>query len=115
ELQAFAQFGTAELDPATRQQLERGQRLQEILKQPQYQPLSLDKQLVIIYAGTRGLLDDVDVARVREFEQALHQYIDANHPEIGRSVMETFELTPEQEQRLDAAVREFKVSGWGNG
>ena len=108
ELQAFAQFGTSELDAATRQQLERGQRLQEILKQPQYQPLALDKQVIIIYAGTRGLLDDVPVDKVADFEQQLHQYMDANHPEIGKSIMETFELPAEQEQALDAAIRQFK-------
>ena len=107
ELEAFAQFGTAELDPATRQQLERGRRLQELLKQGQYQPLSLDKQVMIIYAGTRGLLDKVPVQRVRELETALHQYMDANHPEVGRSIMESFELPPEREQELDAAIRQF--------
>jgi F-type H+-transporting ATPase subunit alpha len=108
ELQAFAQFGTSDLDAATRRQLERGLRLQEILKQPQFQPLSLDKQVAIIYAGTRGLLDDVPVDRVRDFETGLYQYLDANKPEIGRSVMETFELSPEQEQELDSAVRAYK-------
>ncbi|MCH8995014.1 MAG: F0F1 ATP synthase subunit alpha [Chloroflexi bacterium] len=108
ELQAFAQFGTSELDPATRQQLERGRRLQEVLKQTQYKPLSLAKQVIIIYAGTRGLLDDVPVEKVQEFEQALQQYMEANHPDLGRSVMETFELSPEQEQALDAAIRQFK-------
>jgi F-type H+-transporting ATPase subunit alpha len=108
ELQAFAQFGTSELDAATRLQLDRGQRLQEILKQPQYQPLALDKQVMIIYAGTRGLLDDVPVDRVAGFEQQLYQYMAANHPEIGKSIMETNELPSEQEQKLDAAIREFK-------
>ena len=108
ELQAFAQFGTAELDPATRRQLERGQRMQEILKQPQYQPLSLDKQVFIIYAGTRGLLDDVPVEKVQAFEQALYRYMDASHPELGASIMEAHELSPEREQELEAAIREFK-------
>jgi F-type H+-transporting ATPase subunit alpha len=108
ELQAFAQFGTAELDPGTRRQLERGLRLQEVLKQPQYQPLSLDRQIAIIYAGTRGLLDDVPVNRVRDFEQGLFQYLDANHPQIGKAVMETLELTPEREQALDQAIRQYK-------
>jgi F-type H+-transporting ATPase subunit alpha len=108
ELQAFAQFGTAELDPATRRQLERGQRMQEILKQPQYRPLSLDKQVFIIYAGTRGLLDDVPVEKVSAFEQAFYQYMDASHPELGASIMEAHELSPEREQELEAAIREFK-------
>jgi F-type H+-transporting ATPase subunit alpha len=114
ELQAFAQFGTAELDASTRQQLERGRRLQEVLKQPQFQPVPLDKQVIIIYAGTRGLLDDVDVGKMVEFERGLYQYMDASHPDIGKSVMETFELTPEMEQKLDAAVRQFKqTAGYG--
>ena len=108
ELQAFAQFGTAELDPATRRQLERGQRVQEILKQPQFQPLSLDKQVFIIYAGTRGLLDDVPVEKVSAFEQALYQYMDASKPELGAAIMEEHELSPEREQELEAAIREFK-------
>jgi F-type H+-transporting ATPase subunit alpha len=108
ELQAFTQFGTAELDAATRHQLDRGMRLQEIVKQPQYRPLSLDKQVVILYAGTRGLLDDVPVDKVQAFEQGLHQFMDASHPEIGRQIMETHEISPEVEQKLDAAIREYK-------
>ena len=115
ELQAFAQFGTAELDQTTRRQLNRGLRLQELLKQLQYQPLSLDKQVIITYAGTSGLMDDVPVDKVAEFEKALYQYMDASHPDIGRSVMETYELPPEREQALDAAIREFKqTAGYGS-
>ncbi len=115
ELQAFAQFGTSELDANTRRQLERGARLQELLKQPQYQPLSLDKQLFSIYAGTRGLMDDIPVEKVAEFEQALHQYIDANHANLGSTIMETFELSPEIEQELDGAIRQFKeTAGYGS-
>ena len=107
ELQAFAQFGTSELDATTRQQLGRGRRLQEIMKQVQYKPLSLDKQVMIIYAGTRGLMDEVPVDKVVEFEQSFYQYMDANHPDIGRAIMETNELPPEQEQKLEAAIKEF--------
>jgi F-type H+-transporting ATPase subunit alpha len=108
ELQAFAQFGASDLDAATRQQLERGRRLQEVLKQPQYQPLSLDHEIAILYAGTRGLLDDVPVEKVQEFEQKLFQYLDASHPEIAKSIGETYEISPEIEQKLDAAIRQFK-------
>ncbi|MCH7811465.1 MAG: F0F1 ATP synthase subunit alpha [Chloroflexi bacterium] len=107
ELQAFAQFGTAELDPVTRRQLDRGVRLQEILKQKQYQPLSLERLVFIIYAGTRGLLDSVPVDKIGEVEQGLYQFMDANHPEIGKAVMETYELPEEQEKKLDAAIREY--------
>ncbi len=108
ELQAFAQFGTSELDATTRLQLQRGERLREVLKQPQYQPLSLDKQVIIIYAGTRGLLDNIPVNKVTEIEQQLYQYMDANHPEIGKAIMETNELPEEQEQALAAAINQFK-------
>ena len=114
ELQAFAQFGTAELDAATRRQLERGRRLQEIMKQPQYQPVPLDKQVIIIFAGNRGLADDIEVARMQEFERALYQYMDANHPQIGRAIMEKLELSPELEQQIEAAIRQFKqTAGYG--
>ena len=116
ELQAFAQFGTAELDPATRRQLERGRRLQEIMKQPQYQPVPLDKQVLIIFAGNRGLVDAVPVERMREFELALYQYMDATHPEIGKAIMDKLELSPELEQQIEAAIRQFKqVSGYQSG
>jgi F-type H+-transporting ATPase subunit alpha len=108
ELQAFAQFGASDLDAATRQQLDRGRRLQEVLKQLQYQPLSLTHELAILYAGTRGHLDEVPVEKVHEFEQKLFQYLDASHPEIAKSIEEKFEMTPEVEQQLDNAIRSFK-------
>jgi F-type H+-transporting ATPase subunit alpha len=108
ELQAFAQFGASDLDAATRQQLERGRRLQEVLKQPQYQPQSLTHELAIIYAGTRGYMDDVPIEKVAEFEQKLFQYLDATHPGIEKSVEEKYELTPEVEQELDNAIKQFK-------
>jgi F-type H+-transporting ATPase subunit alpha len=108
ELQAFAQFGTAELDAGTRRQLERGLRLQEVMKQLQYQPLPLYKQVAIIYAGTRGLMDDVPVGRAAEFERGLYQHIDASHAGWAKSIMDTFELSPEREQELDQAIRQYK-------
>ena len=84
EVQAFAQFGTAELDVATRRQLERGQRITEVLKQPQYEPMSLRQQVVILYAVVNGYLDDVPVGKVAAFETAFHRFMESNHPEIGR-------------------------------
>ncbi|MEX1254965.1 MAG: F0F1 ATP synthase subunit alpha [Dehalococcoidia bacterium] len=108
ELQAFAQFGASDLDPGTRRQLERGLRLQEVLKQPQYQPLSLDKEVLIIFAGNTGLLDDVPAEKVRDFEQALFQYMDASHADIGKSIMETHEFPPELQQKANAAIAAFK-------
>jgi len=108
ELQAFAQFGTAELDPATRRQLERGQRITEILKQPQFEPMPLHQQVEVLYAVVNGHLDDVEVSRLRDFEAAFHKFMASNHPEIGRSIDEKLEIVPETEEALKGAVREFK-------
>jgi F-type H+-transporting ATPase subunit alpha len=108
ELQAFAQFGSSDLDASTRQQIERGRRLQEVLKQPQFQPLSLEKQVMIIFAASRGLLDDVAPEKVQEFERQFHQYMDATHPDIGKSIRDQLEITPDVEPKLEAATREFK-------
>jgi F-type H+-transporting ATPase subunit alpha len=110
ELAAFAQFGT-ELDAATRAQLDRGQRVQEILKQPQYEPVSLGNQVMIIYAVTNGYLDDVPVREVKTWESAFYRWMDANHPEIGLAIERDKELTAESEEALIAAVEEFKASG----
>jgi F-type H+-transporting ATPase subunit alpha len=109
ELAAFAQFG-ADLDAATRAQLERGQRIQEILKQPQYEPTPLGNQVMIIYAVTKGYLDDVPVREVKAWENAFHRWIDANHPEIGAAIERDRELTAETEKSLQGAIDEFKAS-----
>ena len=76
ELAAFAQFGTSDLDKATQQQLNRGARLVELLKQPQYQPLPVEKQVAILYAGTQGMLDEVAVADVRAYEEEFHRFME---------------------------------------
>jgi len=110
ELAAFAQFGTAELDAATRRQLERGQRLTEVLKQLQFRPLTLGQEVSILYAGVNGHLDDVELAKVRAFEEAFHNYMQGNHPEVLKKIDETKELAPELEEKLKAAVRQFKES-----
>jgi F-type H+-transporting ATPase subunit alpha len=110
ELQAFAQFGTAELDPATRRQLERGQRITEVLKQPQFEPMPLYQQVEILYAVVNGHLDDVQVSRVGDFEAAFHKFMASNHPEIGRSIDEKQEIVPETEEALKAAIGKFKES-----
>jgi F-type H+-transporting ATPase subunit alpha len=107
ELAAFAQFGT-ELDKATRDQLERGQRTTEILKQVQYEPMSLEQQIMIIYAVTNGYLDDVPVAEVKDWEYAFHDWMAEHHPEIGQSIAETKELSEETEAALREAISEFK-------
>ena len=82
ELAAFAQFGTTELDKATRAQLERGQRITEILKQPLYMPVAMEKQVMILYAAINGLLDDVPLAKMREFEAGFYKFMEAGHPEV---------------------------------
>ncbi|MPZ99593.1 MAG: F0F1 ATP synthase subunit alpha [Dehalococcoidia bacterium] len=110
ELQAFAQFGTEDLDPSTRRQLLRGQRLTELLKQPQYQPQTLAQQVSILFAGVRGLLDDVPVEKIADFEKAFHEFLGASHPEIVSAIQDTGQLSDETEQQLQAAIEEFKGS-----
>jgi F-type H+-transporting ATPase subunit alpha len=111
ELQAFAAFGTSDLDVTTRRQIERGQRVVEVLKQPQYQPLSLAQEVEILFAVTNGLLDDVPVEKVRAFETAFHAYMASNHPEIGEAIASTGEITDESREALVATVQEFKKAG----
>jgi len=108
ELAAFAQFGTTELDKATRTQLERGQRLTEILKQLQYVPMPVEKQVMILYAAINGYLDDVAVDKVTAFETDFHRFMEANHPEIGGAITREKEITAETEQALKTAITEFK-------
>ena len=85
ELAAFAQFGTAELDKATRAQLERGQRITEVLKQPQYTPMSLEKEVTILYAVINGYWM-MFRWKSHAFEDGFHKFMDANHPEIGKTI-----------------------------
>ena len=108
ELAAFAQFGTTELDKTTRAQLERGQRLTEILKQSQYVPMSLEKQVMILYAAINGYLDDVAADKVTAFETDFHRFMEANHPGIGERIAGEKEITTETEEALKAAITEFK-------
>jgi F-type H+-transporting ATPase subunit alpha len=108
ELQAFAQFGTSDLDATTRRELERGQRAQEILKQPQYQPLSMAQSVEIFWALNNGFLDDVPVEKVQSFEAAFHKYMESNKPEIASKIMNQMALDDAIEGDLKAAVAEFK-------
>ncbi len=111
ELAAFAQFGS-DLDKATQRRLDRGRRLVEILKQPQYQPMSLENQVVIIYAGTHGYCDHVPTARMREYEINLLDYVQTMHPAIGQEISSQKRLTEENEMALQAALEEFNQR-WG--
>ncbi|MCH6556082.1 MAG: F0F1 ATP synthase subunit alpha, partial [Chloroflexi bacterium] len=110
ELAAFAQFGTSELDAATRHQLERGQRLTEVLKQLQFQPLTPGQEVSILYAGVNGYLDDVELGKVHAFEEAFPNHMQGSHPDTLKEIDEKKELTPEIEKKLKTAVEQFKES-----
>ncbi len=108
ELVTFAQFGTADLDAATRAQLERGQRITEVLKQLQYQPMSLEKQVAIMYAVINGYMDEIPVERVKDFEEAFHRYMESAHTDLLRSILEKRELDGELTEALVSAIEEFR-------
>jgi F-type H+-transporting ATPase subunit alpha len=106
-LAAFAQFAS-DLDKATRDQLNRGEKLSEITKQPQYQPLPVEKQVAILYAATKGHLDDVPTPRVRDFESGLYRYLETEQPDILKELGESKALSDELASKLDEAVKAFK-------
>jgi len=108
ELATFAQFGTADLDKATRAQIERGQRVTEILKQSQYNPMILEQEISIFYAVTSGLLDDIPVGKIASFEQDFHRFMQTSHPEIGQRIASEKELKPDLEEAMKSAIAEFK-------
>ena len=110
ELATFAQFGTADLDRATRAQIERGQRAVEVLKQGQNEPLALEHQVCILYALVNGFLDDVDVGKVQGFEEALRGFMTASHPELLERIAEVKDLNEEIEETLRKALEECKAS-----
>ena len=111
ELAAFAQF-SSDLDKATKSRIDRGQRLTEVLKQGQYQPLPVEKQVIVIYAATKGYLDNVSLDNVAAWEQGFYRYMDANHPEImqeivDKSVNQKNKMSNELLDRLNAAIDEY--------
>ena len=106
ELAAFAQFGS-DLDKATLSQLNRGRRLVEVLKQPQYQPLSVEKQVVIIYAATNGYLDEVPVEHVRAYEIDLYRFLETRRPEILTTLADKKQIDDQLKPALGAALKEF--------
>ena len=108
ELVTFAQFGTSDLDAATRSQLERGQRITEVLKQLQYQPMSLEKQVSIMYAVINGHMDDVSIEKLKDFEEAFHRYMDGAHADLLQSILEKGQLDGEITEALISAITEFK-------
>jgi F-type H+/Na+-transporting ATPase subunit alpha len=108
-LAAFAQFAS-DLDKATRDQLTRGEKLSEITKQPQYEPLPVEKQVAILYVATTGKLDDVPTPRVREFEGQFYRYLETEKPDILKELGETKTVTDELKKALDEAVDDFRKS-----
>ncbi|MGH9241385.1 MAG: F0F1 ATP synthase subunit alpha [Vicinamibacterales bacterium] len=106
ELAAFAQFGS-DLDKATQAQLNRGRRLVEILKQPQYQPLAVEKQVTIIYAATKGFLDAVPVEEVRRYEEELYRFVETRYPNVFTGIAEKKILDDEVKAALEGALADF--------
>ncbi len=114
DLAAFAQFGS-DLDKATKTKIDRGQRQQEIMKQKQYAPMAVEHQIMIIYAASKGYLDNVPIEKVPEWEAQFHQYMDANYPELVSGIHETTvtnkkKLSDDTFKQLEAAITEFKKS-----
>jgi F-type H+-transporting ATPase subunit alpha len=107
ELEAFAQLGT-ELDASSQRQLDRGQRMVELLKQPQYQPFNVNEEVLSIFAGTRGFLDDVPVREVARFEAAMLKYFRDQHPEIVDEIDRTKDLSNDLAEKIGKAIRDFK-------
>lgn len=109
ELASFAQFGS-ELDASTKEQLAQGERIKEVLKQPQYQPMPVEYQVMIIYAATKKYLLDIPTSEVLTFEKELFRFVDTKYPEIPKSIRETKELKPETEELLKKAIEECKAA-----
>src|SRR6185503_8086137 len=107
DLAAFAQFGS-DLDKATQAQLSRGQRLTEILKQPQYSPMPVEQQVMIIWAATKGLVDDIEIADLKKFEQGLLAFVENSRGSLLDKIRERKKLDEELETEMRAAVTEFK-------
>ena len=109
ELAAFAQFGS-ELDKETKSRLDQGERMLEILKQPQYSPVPVEHQVIMLYAVLNKFLSDIPVNKISTFEREFLQYVDNNHPEIVEEIKTTKDLTDENIQRIQSAITEFKKS-----
>jgi F-type H+-transporting ATPase subunit alpha len=107
ELAAFAQFGS-EMDKTTQAQLVRGERMIEVLKQDKFTPFSLAKQIMIIFVGTKGFLDDLPVGLVKLFENEFYQFMDAHYPQIGQSIEQNRDLDQNNSELLGEATTQFK-------
>lgn len=109
ELQAFSQFAS-DLDESSRKQLERGQRMVEVLKQPPYNPLSVENQVVLIYAGSNGYLDDIPASAVAKFEAELYPYLEAKYPDVFEQIRSKKSVEKDTQDKLDKALSEFKAT-----
>jgi F-type H+/Na+-transporting ATPase subunit alpha len=107
ELAAFAQFGS-DLDAATQKQLSRGSRLVEVLKQKQYEPLAVERQVLILFAATQGYLDDLAESKIAHFEHEFFAFVESKHPQLLRDIAQLRELDDELKRRMSAAIEEFK-------
>lgn len=107
ELEAFARFGTSGLDKATQRELHLGQRLVEMIKQNQYVPLPVDKQILLIYAGVNGFLDNIELDNIRRFEQEYFEFLDTKYPELGQEITEKKQMTAALEKRIKVVIEEF--------
>jgi len=108
ELAAFAQFGTSDLDRSTVAQLERGQRTTEILKQGQWEPISMEKQVMTLFAVTQGHMDDVTVPQVQSWEKGFVKFMDMNHPEIGAAIAKEKAISDATQTALRSAIADYK-------
>jgi F-type H+-transporting ATPase subunit alpha len=109
ELQAFAQFAS-DLDEVSRKQLERGQRMVEVLKQPPYSPLSAEKQALVIFAGNEGYLDDLPASSVVKFEAELYPFVEASYPQIFDNIRSSSKIDDETNAMMKKAIEEFKAT-----
>jgi len=108
EMAAFAQFGS-DLDQATQRQLNRGSRLVELLKQDQYEPLPVEKQVLIIYAGTNGFIDELPLTALKKYEQELYSFIESKHPDVFADILKKRELDGDLRAKINKALEEFKA------
>ncbi|MBM32631.1 MAG: F0F1 ATP synthase subunit alpha [Chloroflexi bacterium] len=108
ELASFAQFGSDDLDEVTKRQLQRGQRLQEILKQPQYSPVSVENQVTMLYLASKGYLDDVALEKILEFEKVWVEYASNNIPNVMKDISKSGELSEENEKEIDKVITDCK-------
>jgi len=114
ELAAFAQFGS-DLDKSTQSQLERGKRLTEILKQGQYQPMAVEKQVLIIWAVTNGHADDIPVEDLKDFETQLSGFIEKSHPAVFNTLRDKKNLDDDLKASMKEAIEDFKATRWNKG